>query len=147
MMLNEAVGILCTKYPNISEDASAFPADLPQIVLDAGDEILPENFDHLLEVIEEQLDIGIVKTDVLLCGNRRRLLKAGGEIAVGSGEKTVSIEEIALVRHGWKDDTIGEAWMEIRIKPPSAFKRAYICYNENGFWYTMRRIFFGKKSK
>lgn len=133
-------------YPNVSEDPSVFPDGLPRIMLAAGDEILPAGFDEIVKSLNRG-GVGIVNADVLMCGRSRRLLEDGLSVVADSAGDVVSLKVPVLVRHGNEDDSIGSLWMENRVKRPSLLRRAYICYNENGFWYTLRRIVFGNKSK
>lgn len=137
---------ICSAYPNVSEDLSVFADGLPRIMFAAGDEILPAGFDEIVKSLCHD-GVGIVNADVLLCGKERRLLKAGLSVVSDSAGDIVSLKVPVLVRHGNEDGSIGIPWMEKCVKKPSLLRRAYICYNENGFWYTLRRIIFGKKSK
>ena len=117
----------------------------PVFRMSASDEIIAAGFDKMLEKVSNRRTRR-VSGGVLLCGRTRRLVKDGIVMECERSEGTsVHIDVPVLARYVDFEGDVGEPWPEDKIPRPNVFLRAWFCFTDNGFWYTIRRIVFGRQ--
>lgn len=142
--LDEAVEGLAACYANVSVGEAAESA-IPCVRISASDEFLVSGLDEVLDHVSGRA-VGVVTGGVILCGRERHLIPDGFSVRCRSSRRSVTVKAPVLARYGDFDLTRGEPWRAVPPKKEPLWWRAYVCYNENGFWYTLRRIVCGKRS-
>ena len=137
----EAVEWLCKQYPGIiSTDGDL--KGLPCVAIESSDEALYPGFDSMIESI---LTMGSVSGGLLLCGRNRWLVEGGVVISDRSKVGCACIESPAIARYTESDIDEGRLWTDAPFRKAPLWKRVYGCYQDNGLFYTLRRIFCGKR--
>ena len=138
----DAAEKVCRMYPGIiCTDGDL--RELPHLKMEVSDEALYPGFD---DMIASASAARRVSGGVLFCGRERRLVKNGVAMLNRLKRGAVCIDMPVLARYGDVKNEEGILWIDAPYKKAPLWKRAYGCYQDNGLLYTIKRIFFGKKS-
>lgn len=146
------------KYPNVTirnvkDDAetenagteAAGATGLARIRLSAGDEVLPDGFDHFARLLSVPF-AGRVSAAALHCS--RTVVTERGAVAVRRRRFGIPLaaRRPAFAFHCREENPPGEAWVpETPPKKRSPLARFLKCRAENGLLFTLARLILGKR--